>query len=399
MLSVFELLLCAWAGFSVLTLIRRLTHAHRLFGRGLVPASRRMLRIRRDSDAPVRRWLPAFASITGIACLVLLGRAPMERPVILAFIALLAQHVVLLAGEIVPPAALFLTSSSREAADLLVRINFALSPLRCVALLNPKHMHFLQRNAISDNLRTRDPYLWKGIVHLLIDLVPLVIIDARSGTTAAMEEVFIMLDPRRAGKALFIIGDDGGAPALRIHGIDPVEHALRCATENELVPLLHDWKHSAAWSWIPPSHDPEPAAETWEGLPSVLVVIVEDFDSDAVIRQAILSGKRLLHLMPPFSVLEEDVAQWALRYAWEFVHDRNLVLMHFQATGNTMIQVDFLRAVASRLRHYAAAGHRGEWTFEQLVSPDVLSQAVEEFVAELCRHANDAGLTIRIINR
>ena len=61
------------------------------------------------------------------------------------------------------------------------------------------------------DLRTR-PNLWQHTVVLLIDYVPLVVVDLRRPSELVADEVKWLADPSRIGKALFLVGEEGLLP-------------------------------------------------------------------------------------------------------------------------------------------------------------------------------------------
>jgi hypothetical protein len=234
-------------------------------------------------------------------------------------------------------------------------------------------------------------------------MTPIVILDTRGETPAVLQEAFILLDPKRAQKAVFITEDDGRAPALEAHGIHPADHALTCVTEDELIPLL--WGRSESpvvppqsVSWETAGHDEVLAPESWEVLPSVLVIVLLDgFDSKEVIRHALSSGKRLLQLVAPLSDLEPKDARWSVDFSWEFVHNRKLALMIFETSARALIRISFLREIGYRVPRQAARGLGPPWTFEKLNQPEPVWSAVYAFLQDLKLLAEEAGLQIRVV--
>jgi len=373
------------------------------FGGFPLGASWQLLRLMRHSRRIYWELLVSLLGIFGTLLIWSAFRSIWPRSMIAFFICLLTQGIFVLFKSLQPPIALFLAGSSQYAADLLVQINIAVSPLRCVALLDPQKMHFLQRNAMGENLRAKDPQLWKSIVYRLIEMTPIVILDTRSKSESILQEAFMMLDPRRAPKGVFITDDDGRAPALEAHGIHPADHALTCVTEDELIPLLRDRSDSPVVlpqtvSWGTAGDDEVLAPESWESLPSVLVIVLLDgFDSKEVIRHALSSGKRLLQLVAPLSDLEPQDARWSVDFSWEFVHNRKLALMIFETSARALIRITFLREVGYRVPRYAARGLGPPWTFEKLSQPEPVWSAVYDFLQDLKLLAEEAGLQIRVV--
>src|SRR5919106_1188756 len=183
-----ELACCIYTVQFLRLLIQSWWRTRQTFGGFSLGASWQLLRLMRHSR---RIYWELLVSLLGIFWTLLVWfafRAIWPRPMIAVFIALLTQSVFVLFKSLQPPVALFLAGSSQYAADLLVQINIAVSPLRCVALLDPQKMHFLQRNAMGENLRTKDPQLWKSIVYRLIEMTPIVILDTRGEAPAVLQE-------------------------------------------------------------------------------------------------------------------------------------------------------------------------------------------------------------------
>jgi hypothetical protein len=308
----------------------------------------------------------------------------------------------LLLRTLQPPVVLFLTSSSPHAGRLLGQINRGLTPLRAVGLLDPHRVGFVQRLLLKqDNLRTRDPQVWKSLVCRLIDLTPIVIIDSRGEAEPVCQETLLMLHPKRVGKALFITADDGRCRSLEVHGIDPAKHALSRVTENELISQLRYWTQSAGH--LPCPFDPrvlhdevDLIPENIDTLSSVLVVVLlDDFDSSALIELALHSDKKLLTVYGPLVPQNEQTAQWAFSVAWHFLHDPKLALVRFRKSEQLMVRIQFLREACGELPRFRAKAHQGRLTFEQLNQPEPILAALQDFSDEMIKQATKRGFTFQ----
>ncbi len=164
--------------------------ARRLYGTipwRLVWQMRRYLR-----GSPMGR-LVFLTAITGYMMIILLARQLVRNdPPIGAIFGggALSLLVVLSAEALLPPSILLLTSSSGAAARALAHLNAALPWHRTVALLRPREaMEPMQaRRFFYNNLRTSNGYEWRSIVFHLMDVVPLIVIDAEEGTEPVREE-------------------------------------------------------------------------------------------------------------------------------------------------------------------------------------------------------------------
>lgn len=129
---------------------------------------------------------------------------------------------------LLPPTAIVLASSSPASGKLLENTARQLFPFRVLSLLDGKRLGPTIFAGKTDNLRTIMGRSWRAAVHRLIEITPLVIVDARLATPPVCEEVRHMLDARRVVKAIFIVNDDGSAPALREAGADARKAQLVC---------------------------------------------------------------------------------------------------------------------------------------------------------------------------
>jgi len=156
-----------------------------------------------------------------------------------AMSATLVATVLLLALQ--PPYLLLLGASSPETGRSLAVVSTALNPLRVVGLLDQGRIGYVVGafSPFTDNLRTVSDADWRGVVETLIDLVPVIVVDARTDRPVVVEEVGRLLArPDRLRKALFVTDPDGGAPALAAHGLTGRSPGLRVATEADLAARL-----------------------------------------------------------------------------------------------------------------------------------------------------------------
>ena len=136
-----------------------------------------------------------------------------------------------------PPYILFLAGSNREAGFALQRTATKLLPHRTIALLDLSRMghHFGGFSPFTDDLRTASNYEWRSLVDELSDLVPRIILDARTESLAVKEEVgMILKHPDRREKTLFIVEEDGPNPALVPYLSNPYLDSIPKTTEATL---------------------------------------------------------------------------------------------------------------------------------------------------------------------
>lgn len=145
---------------------------------------------------------------------------------------------------LLPPAAIVLASSSPVSGKLLENSAKHAFPFRVISLLDGKYLGptiFANKN---DNLRTILGQSWRAAVHRLVEFTPLVIVDARSATPAVCEEIRHMLEPRRVGKAIFVVNQDGSAPGLREVGVETRHVPLVCCPADDLPEAIARFKRT-----------------------------------------------------------------------------------------------------------------------------------------------------------
>ena len=317
---------------------------------------------------------------------------------------ILASFMTTFLWNVLPPTVLLLTNSSAHTAELLHRINSGIKPLRAVALLDFRRAHFIKRWDIRDNLRTSDGKLWKSIVHKLIAMTPIVAIDARPKSGPVALETFLMLAPERIGKAIFIVGSNNECPSLMAHGINPAVHALRTVKEEELVRELQELTRSQhtlplAGRSAESLSDEDIVSENWDSLPSVIVLpLSESFDSQEIVDIANLSNKQIFCLTLPGKEIEKEASIKLIDYYWEFAFDPRLVAMSLRHSGQILIRTSFLRNYRDKIGKYSAIFPKGRLTWQMLVQPHPVLQAVHEFFEDLAKQANQYNLMVRYVD-
>lgn len=168
-----------------------------------------MLRYGRKS----RRWW--WVRLTAVMALVSLGllarRLAYDDPWQLTAVALagLALAVVEACQVALPPCVLYLGSSAPRCVATMAGLNVALPYCRTVSLLDPRaplpqeHVDAFFRN----DLRTTSVYEWRSVVHHLMDIVPVIVVDAGDGTAGVREEVARIERLGYHDRALFVADD------------------------------------------------------------------------------------------------------------------------------------------------------------------------------------------------
>lgn len=142
-----------------------------------------------------------------------------------------------------PPVAVVLTAARSH--TLVETVGRTLFPHRTVAMLNEKK--FLGAMFLSeetDNLYAFPTVDWRKMVRRLVDIVPVVIVDARIPGESLKYETGLMLDPKRVNKAIFVVGVQGEKPALEINQHKIGNSKLLLVMEHELPVVLSEFKQT-----------------------------------------------------------------------------------------------------------------------------------------------------------
>jgi len=151
-----------------------------------------------------------------------------------------------------PPTTIFLGSSSDPSAELLRTIVPILRPFRTVSLINRTWTQTVL--GVENTFRTIQGWAWRSSVHELVEISPLVIVDARTASANVCEEVQYMLSSERAWKTLFVTNENGQASALEdagvLQAIQPGQLIVRCTISSltaEVGRLVsgRDWSKGA----------------------------------------------------------------------------------------------------------------------------------------------------------
>ncbi len=139
---------------------------------------------------------------------------------------------------LLPPTAIVLASSSTESGRVLEVVARQFFPLRVVSLLDGSRLGSTIWASKHDNLRTILGHTWRSTVHRLVDISPMIIVDARFTTPPVCEEIEYMLHPGRAGRAVFVTNDDGRAPGLQEVRPDWQLLHLVCSTPGQVPGVI-----------------------------------------------------------------------------------------------------------------------------------------------------------------
>ena len=136
-----------------------------------------------------------------------------------------------------PPYLLFLAGSNPKAGHALQKIATQLLPHRTIALLDHRRTgsYLGGFSLFTDDLRTASQYEWRSLVDELSDLVPRIVLDARTESQAVIDEVELILEHSdRREKAIFIVEENGPSPALLPYLDNPYLDRIPKITEAKL---------------------------------------------------------------------------------------------------------------------------------------------------------------------
>lgn len=188
-----------------------------------------------------------FAGLT--AWTVIVNGVPVDSYFVRTNILILCSFLMMI---ILPPSAIVLASSSFQSRWLLETIVWGFKPLRVITLLDASRLGTILIAARHDNLRRFGGQSWQPIVHRLIDIAPLVIVDARIFTPQVREEIEYMLQPERVRRAVFIINDDRSAPGLQAIQTDWQQLQLHCVFLRQLPLTIANFRSSGRLWWLKP---------------------------------------------------------------------------------------------------------------------------------------------------
>lgn len=140
-----------------------------------------------------------------------------------------------------PPYVLMLGASSEATGKTLSRLSNAAFPFRIVALLDTQRTgHYRSSFSwITDDLRTVNEHDWRTLVDRLVDVLPVIVLDARTDRPVVVQEAESLLHrPERLRRSTFVITEDGKAPALTMNGVHPAFAGLRIVRSEQIEALM-----------------------------------------------------------------------------------------------------------------------------------------------------------------
>jgi hypothetical protein len=303
-----------------------------------------------------------------------------------------------------PPTILFLAGSGDRAHTLFFQLHLAVTPLRIVALLDPRQMGPLGQLLRLDLMRTSDDKTWKSMVHRLIDIAPLFVIDTVHRTGPIRYEAFLMISPERAGKTIFVSDDDGNCPSLLEVGVDPSEHAIPVARIDELVEAVHQKLHvlnTLPRSEVTRIQSRTPVvSEDWDSLPSLLdISLAEGLDGKFILAQAQSTNMSLIGLVMPLSLLNENTAEVLIDLSWDFSRNPRLVGLYLENSGLVLVKREFLLQHPELLNIFVPGLSKQTLSFEDLDKPEPVGTAVHQLCVTWKKAAEQRNLEFRFASQ
>src|SRR5262249_25176254 len=107
-----------------------------------------------------------------------------------------------------------------------------LEPSQTEPLRHSKH-HW--RHFAADNLRILSRHDWRDVVWRIAGFVPIIVMDTRLASPAVVEEARHVIQVPLRDKTLFVVADDGNAPALVSTGVSTSSPTIRTARLHDVV--------------------------------------------------------------------------------------------------------------------------------------------------------------------
>lgn len=339
-------------------------------------------------------------SITFLVIIRILG-APIPSGIMAAMIAV---SIVPFVRSLMPPAVLFFAGSSDRATSLFSKISLSVTPLRIVALLDPKRMGITGHLNRLDLMRTSNEKTWKSMVHCILGIAPVHVIDTVLRTGPVRYEANLMLTPERARHTVFICDDDGECPSLLAEDIDPKEYAIPVYRVGDMNSAV--FRILKMFRWLPKREKEKyrkvnpVVAENWESMPSLLMIILaEGIDGELLIRQVRNTDKELIAFLLPFSCLNDESAKLSIDMSWDFSRDTGLVGLYLQKTGLVLVRPYFLLQNKDLLDIFVNNLSSGTMSDEDPINPEPVGVAVHELCVKLKKVAKQHNLEFRFSNK
>lgn len=178
---------------------------------------------------------------------------------VLPFIVFFSAQTLPFTSYLRPPTALVLTSSTDRQTRWALGLGPGMRFHRVVSLLDTGHIkHTLDASnlweavsrrslTLTDVLRTADTRTWREAIRQLVELTPVIILDARECTPAILYEAGLVLSPEHVYKAIFVSENDGRCPVIErllAEGHAAPDRMVSVVREEQLQSVLKEWAKS-----------------------------------------------------------------------------------------------------------------------------------------------------------
>ncbi len=239
----------------------RIQWASRTFRRHLPGLAARMIPLF-SKMARARTERMKIATHLGLSALVLivcvrLGvQGPLPFCIFFVSVALVASLRIIL-----PPAAIYLSSSAPVRLQLMQQLQARVIPgvtglldvTQNIDTTDGVKTFFFKATIMLFDSRTNADDDWKVVAAELMDIVPLVFLDARETSPGVLYEVERIFREKLAYKTMFVSEENGQCPALESLNTDarfPEEEVCRLS-ESHLLANVHQFVRAARTHWIP----------------------------------------------------------------------------------------------------------------------------------------------------
>lgn len=210
----------------------------KLYGQIPLKQAKTMLKLVLRSKIGYYLWLPSVPVVFLVYFISIGSTYPL---IFIISIFPLWAHLIIY--QALPPSVIVLGTSRHEMFDMRHWLERAVNPYRVVVLLEPessvdKKDSVFRKNQFSwDNLRTSDGH-WRDTAFRLIEMSPILVIDARVHTKGVAEEILRIFNSNLIHKALFVENEDKTAPAINESGVKYDKREFRMVEVSEIVTEL-----------------------------------------------------------------------------------------------------------------------------------------------------------------
>lgn len=158
--------------------------------------------------SPMARPVWLTASLVPVTTVIIFRQFIHDDPYkfTLFCVTLQAYGLIRAAEVVLPPTALLLSTSSSASASTLAQLTSDLPKYRVVTFLRPTERlewPILQK-FFYNNFRTRNDYEWRSFVFHLMDVVPVIVVDAQADTPGLAEETKRIVEKGYLPRTIFV---------------------------------------------------------------------------------------------------------------------------------------------------------------------------------------------------